>query len=404
MHYISVLNNITNFDSSKLKLEELGLIVKEYDDLYLVKYEKEKSMMENEDVRKCRGVILEKNTNKVVCISPPKSIDNDFYHKKYKGMNSENSLNVVIEEFYDGSMINVFKYKDINYISTRSCLGAHCKYSSIKTFNTMFSECINFELFDKLDNNYCYSFLLQHPDNRIVKDYSEPSSILVMTTRINDDNTIHILNTIETQELLSRCDVQLKTPKIYNIESMDKIYNEIDNLNDSDQGFVLKLYDNGIDNRSKIRNMRYNEIRKLKGNQTNNMYKYFELRKNQTIGEYLEYFPEDKDSFDKFRLELYTFTQRLFTYYQELKVRKNIRFLEIDYEFRPLINDLHSIYTTTQKQITKNDVINYLHGLNSAKILFVLNYSKKNNKNVIESASKSASTIVNMNEYPILKN
>jgi hypothetical protein len=354
--------------------------------------------MENKDVRKCRGVILEKNTNKVVCISPPKSIDNDFYHKKY--MNSEKGLNVFIEEFYDGSMINVFKYKDTNYISTRSCLGAHCKYSSIKTFNTMFSECINFELFDKLDNDYCYSFLLQHPDNRIVKDYSEPSSILVMTTRINDDNTIHILNTIETQELLSRCDVQLKTPKIYNIESMDKIYNEIDNLNDSDQGFVLKLYDNGIDNRSKIRNMRYNEIRKLRGNQTNNMYKYFELRKTQTIGEYLEYFPEDKDSFDKFRLELYTFTQRLFNYYQELKVRKNIRFLEIDYEFRPLINDLHLMYTTTQKQITKNDVINYLHGLNSAKILFVLNYSKKNNKNVIESASN----IVNSNEYPILKN
>ena len=410
MHYISVLNNITNFIESKKKLEDLGLIVKDYDNLYLVKYDKDTSMMDNEDVRKCRGIILEKNTNKLVCISPGKSINNDYYHKKY--INLEDKSNIVIEEFYDGTMINVFKYKDTNYISTRSCLGAHCTYRSIKTFNTLFNECVNISIFDKLDNGHSYSFLIQHPDNRIVKDYSEPSSILVMTTRINDDNTIHILNSIETQDLLVSCDVKLKTPKIYNIESMDEIYNEIDNLNDSDQGFVLKYYDNGIDNRSKIRNLRYNEIRLLRGNNTNKMYMYFELRKNQNISEYIEYFPEDKKLFDEFRLELYTFTQRLFKYYQELKVRKKIKFLDIDYEFRPLINDLHTLYKTTKKQITKNVVINYLHNLNSAKILFVLNYSKKNSsnsqttKNTSENTSENTSQeqhIISTTEYPLLK-
>ena len=127
----------------------------------------------------------------MVCVSPPKSIDVDFYHKKY--INS-NSKDVIIEEFYDGTMINMFRHKGVNYVSTRSCLGAHNKYRSIKTFNTMFSECIDFELFDKLDENYCYSFLLQHPNNRIVKQYKNPSCILTMTTKINEDNSIQILN------------------------------------------------------------------------------------------------------------------------------------------------------------------------------------------------------------------
>ena len=54
--------------------------------------------------------------------------------------------------------INMFRHKGVNYVSKLGCLGAHNKYRSIKTFNTMFSECIDFELFDKLDENYCYSF------------------------------------------------------------------------------------------------------------------------------------------------------------------------------------------------------------------------------------------------------
>ena len=124
-----------------------------------------------------------------------------------------------------------------------------------------------------------------------------------------------------------------------------------------------------------------------------------------------EYFPEDKELFDKFRHELYAFTTRLFNYYQDLKVRKNIRFLEIDYEFRPLINELHAMYTSTNRQITKNVVINYLHNLNSARILFVLNYSKKNSSNTNETATATATAngntnqehIVSSTEFPLLK-
>ena len=140
MHFISVLENIQDFDSSKKILQDLGLVIKEYenDNLYLVKYDKNKSLMDDEDVRKCRSVILEKNTNKLVSVAPIKSLDNDIYHKKYI---EDNGHDVVVEEFYDGTMINVFKYNDKVYISTRSCLGASCKFSSIKTFNTMFNEC-----------------------------------------------------------------------------------------------------------------------------------------------------------------------------------------------------------------------------------------------------------------------
>ena len=395
MHYISILNGITDFEQSKCILENLGLIVKDYNELYLVKYDKNKSKMDNEDVQKCRGIILEKNTNKLVCVSPPKSIDTEFYHNKYI---KKNSKGVVVEEFYDGTMVNMFRYKDKNYISTRSCLGCHNRYRSVKTFNKMFNECIDFNILEKLDANYSYSFLLQHPDNKIVKEYKTPSIILVMTAKLNEDNSINILDNKETIDLLSKCNIMIQTPRLLNIESMEDIYKEIDSLNEREQGLVLKFYENGIDNRSKIRNLKYNEIRQLRGNDTNKMYMYFELRKQQNVVEYLDYFPEDKELFDKFRLELYGFTQRLFNYYQELKVRQNIKFLEIDYEFRPLINELHDIYVSTNKHITKNIVINYLHNLNSARILFVLNYNRNNSNKEINPPHD-----IYKNDYPLLK-
>ena len=400
MHYISVLDNIQDFEQSKVILQGLGLIVKEYekDNLYLVKYDKNKSLMDNEDVKKCRSIILEKNTNRLISVAPIKSLENDVYHKKYI---ENNVSNVVIEEFYDGTMINVFKYNNKVYISTRSCLGASCKFSSIKTFNTMFNECTNNEMLNKLDSEYCYSFLLQHPENKIVKNYNTPSIILVKTSRICNNN-IEVLNRDETIRHLSNCGVIFTLPKLYELDSMESIYFQIDKLHDSDQGLVLKCYENGSDNRSKIRNTRYNKVRLLKGNSNNKMYMYYELRRNQNVVEYLEYFPEDKELFDKFRFELYNFTQRLFNHYQNLKVKKTTSFLEIDYEFRPFLNELHTLYNQTKVPITKNKVIDYLYSQESARLLFAINYSKKHDKK--ESLSELQSKILNPVEYPVLKN
>ena len=121
----------------------------------------------------------------------------------------------------------------------------------------------------------------------------------------------------------------------------------------------------------------YNKIRFLRGNTNNKQYLYFELRKNQNVSEYLEYFPEDKEFFDQCRFKLYNVTSRLFNYYRDLKVNKTIKFLEIDYEYRPLINELHSMYQSDNKITTKQKVIEYLHKQQTPRILFVLNYKSR---------------------------
>ena len=378
MHYISVLDKITDFQQSVQALEALGLVVKEFGDLYIVKYDKSFSQMNNLDVIKSRGLVLEKNTNKIVCVPPPKSLDINYYHNKFLNNDSEG---VVIEEFYDGTMINVFKHNNVINIATRSNIGANCKWNSSKTFNLLFNESMNIDDLNTIEEGYSFSFLLQHPENKIVKEYIQPNCILTMVSKINDDNTVKILNREETENLLKIYKLNLELPNVIETTSMEDLYKRIDSLNDREQGYILKYYcSDGFDNRSKIRNLRYNRIRSLKCNTNNKMFMFYELRKQNNIMEYLHYFPEDKELFDNFRMELYNFTSKLHTFYLNLKIFKKLKFLEIDFEFRPFINELHTLFTETGKVITKRVVIEFLHNLETPRLLFAINYKKKQAK------------------------
>ena len=50
---------------------------------------------------------------------------------------------------------------------------------------------------------------------------------------------------------------------------------------------------------------------------------------------------------------------------------------EIDFEFKPLVSDLHNKYLTEQIITTKDRVIRYFNNLDIAKQLFVINYKKR---------------------------
>jgi hypothetical protein len=118
-----------------------------------------------------RSVIL--SGSNVVSFAPPKSLSGENFMLKYP----TKTQTIVAEEFIEGTMINVFF--DPTYgangcwqISTRNTVGANVSFYkwSNKTFNQMFLEACavcNFDI-QTLNPKFCYSFVLQHPDNRIV--------------------------------------------------------------------------------------------------------------------------------------------------------------------------------------------------------------------------------------------
>ena len=372
MPYLKCISGITDFETTKKILENKQLVVKEYGNLFIVKYDKTMSDMNDPDVKRCRGVILEKNTNKLICVPPPKSETVEFF-------NTVPIPNTVFEEFVEGTMINIFKHEGKVYMSTRSCIDALCNFYSNKTFNTLFSEVIELSKFDIMDDNMNLSFVLQHPENTIVTQYEKPEITLVYGVSIEDDKVVNY--TIDDLNLkLTEKKLEFKLPKKYVVNTHLEIYDTINGLNHNEPGIILKNLDTTY-LRSKIWNQHYSYVRKLKGNSSNKKFMFLELRKNNAIKEYLKYFPDDDELFEIYKLELYDTTTKLFNFYQNWKVRKNSdgqhiyqKVTEIDYEYRPLCIDLHEEFKTTKQITDKRKVISYINNLPIAKLLFVINY------------------------------
>ena len=372
MPYLTCLSNITDFSEAKQILEEKKLRVVDtgIDDLYIVKYDKSVCDMSDMDVKRCRGLILSKTNNQLVCPVPSKSESIDYFIENWNDNN-----NFIIEEFIDGTMINMFTHNGTNYISTRSNLGARCRWSSSKTFRIMFDECTQDINLESLDTDYCYSFVILHPDNRIVKQYTKPSLCLTMVSKILADGSVEYFDPevfLKNNPFMNSLNIIVPKKLIFSCHIAD-MYKYIDNFKNNEQGLVLKKKNN-IQYRSKIRNSTYNYIRSLKGTTNNKMYLFFELRRNGGTKEYLKYFSEDTDIFEEYRKRLYTITNNLLQFYLRCFVKKEINHRDVEYEYKPLVSDLYKAYKLDSLVTNKTKVINYLHRLPIPKLIFVMNY------------------------------
>jgi hypothetical protein len=356
---LSYLNNVEDFEASKKILIEKGLIVKEYKDLglYIVKYNKGENVTLDDDAAKCRGLIMDYSNN-VVCIPPMKSIDTQYLP----------TGDIVYEEFIDGTMINVF-YHNGWHISTRSCIGANCRWYSNTNFSDMFDESKTFDI-NKLDPIYCYNFVLKHRDNRIVTNYQSNDIVLVGAFEMKSQN--YIDTNFMKEYLKTNFNIDVEIPIRYQFDNIQDAHLYASNLNFEQLGLVLK-----IDKwRSKLSNPHYNYVKYLRGNNRNIKYTYFELRRAGLLNEYLNYYPEYDEQFNKFTKELYAMTRKLFNYYQNFRVRKTITYEQIEYPYRPLLYTLHGDYLKTKNIISFVRVKEFVNAMPSAQILFVLNYKE----------------------------
>ena len=373
-------NNILNVNEYFTKSQQLYKIVKYNKDL-----------MDEQTVTKFglfRSVVINKN-NQVVSVSPCKSVKLDNFFEKY----SENTDSIIGEEFIEGTMINLFWDPSLGLtgaweIATRNTVGAHVSFyknETSKTFNDMFCEaCLYNNLnINLLDTNYCYSFVLQHPDNRIVVPFKQPQLFLI--------EIYQIVNTLKSINVYNQCisdfvnlgfdKSTVKIPEVYKYKNYQDLIDKYASNNSSYDilGIVFKNLATG--ERTKKRNPVYEEIKGLKGNQPKLQYRYLCLRKEGRVSEYLEYFPEHKTNCNKFRQQLHEFTNTLFSNYKECYVKKQKKITDFPFQYRHHMICIHNIYRTellpNRLFITNTHVIKYVNNLHPSQQMFSLNYNMR---------------------------
>jgi len=344
----------------------------------------------------CRSVIVNSN-NQVVCFSPPKSVKSDIFIEKYNIKNDT----LVAEEFVEGTMINVFWDQNIGLsgaweISTRNTVGAvssFYKSPNSKTFRTMFLEAAaNNKLdLDTLHKNFCYSFVLQHPENRIVVPFKIPQLYLISMYIIDnsDKNNIKVYSVDKSNFLNLHSNTGVKIPTVYIWNTYADLIDKYASMNTSYDVLGVVVYNNETGERTKIRNPVYEEVRQLRGNQPKLQYQYLCLRKEGKVGDFLKYYPENKKEFSNFRDQLHLFTNTLFTNYVSCYIKKEKPLLEFSEQYRTHMFNIHKQYLDDLKEkkmyVTNSVVIKYVNNIHPSLMMFCLNFQmRKRNVDLIK--------------------
>ena len=367
-------------ENKKNNIKQEQIIVKDNnEEKYILKYNKKYITETNDtDLGLFRSVVcaIINGNLEVLSFAPPKSLNKN-------GFMQENNINECSQlDFVEGTMINVFwdKTADEWNIHTKSCIGARCSWNSDKTFRFLFLDAMNEQQieFEDLNKNYCYSFVLQHPENKIVVPLTEKKIILTNVYEINNEG--------ENVSITTRPDVvkefksNVHQHSVQSFEFWDDLLEHYasDNMDYTQQGIVIV---NQQGHRIKIRNRNYERVKHLKGNNPKLQFHYYYLRQKGMVTEFLKYYPEYRPLFSQFRNDMHSFTSQLHVNYINCFIQKQKKLSDYPYQFKPHMYALQKMYIdelfAEKKYVNKQVVIDYVNSLPPQRLMYAVNYIYK---------------------------
>jgi outer membrane protein W len=159
-------------------------------------------------------------------------------------------------------------------------------------------------------------------------------------------------------------------------ELIDHFFSE--NLDYKIQGIVIY---NKRGERTKMRSSNYEKVKHLKGNSPKLQYRYYQLRQQGVVKDFLKYYPEYKEEFFNFRNELHKWTNQLYQNYINCFIKRQKPLAGFPYNFKTHMYKIHEIYLfdlkSDQKYVNKSVVIDYVNNLPPAKLMYSVNHIKK---------------------------
>jgi hypothetical protein len=375
------------FDFNRIAEKEYcdskDITVKQINGYYLMKYKKNKLNSDNiETLGLFRSVIV--NESQVLSYAPPKAITQDYFDE---WMTHENDK-YIAQPYIEGTMINLFWSPNIDdwEITTRSNIGANCHYNMDDklTFRTMFLESMVYSdvSFDSFNKEFVYSFVMQHPKNKRVVPVNNPCIYLVNIYRLVDNYCVVPVTTDggEEGDWYNFRNVQIPS-YLPNMTSYKGFMQYMNDLVDAEYsyvypGYVIKTRDSV--RRLKVINPSYQYVKNIKGNTTKIQYRYYILRHENKVSEYLNYFPEHKKKFSQLRKDLHDYTSQLYAMYVSCYILKEKELKYFPKRFRTNMFHLHAQYIENKEKITFKKVIEYVNTMDAPLLMYCMNldYSK----------------------------
>jgi len=362
-----------------------------------------------------RSVILSYPENEIVCFSPPKTHDVSEFMKTHSLALDTLALDTLalhaedihVNELVEGVMINVFYDTRIALweISTKSAVSGKYSYAAKRsralplqenppTFLQLFLDALRVPdadsldevaLFRELPKEMCYSFVLQHPKNKICSSVSEPAVYLVAVYRITNPTLT------ETEPSY----VQLIHPRVYQnwhvfqtSTNPIRFPNEVDttqtlheivcreiSIHRTTDSRGIMITDVTSGNMYAIQNVEYMKAFRYRNARDDLFfYKYICFLRLGKVSDYLAYYPVDKKAFLRFSARWNEFVENIYTSYVTKYVFKRPMAIHERYN-RHIYKLHHDVYlpslrcdNKTQK-ITRAVIRDYMLGYEPRVVL-----------------------------------
>lgn len=307
------INNHKENWKELLQQPPYSLIIKEDDTYMLLKYSQIESDFSKKIVKECRGIILDKESLKVVAFPFTK-----FFNYGQVEAAKINWKGARVLDKIDGSLISLWYDRGEWHWSTSGNINASkTEFSlpdlvqlkcSMKTWKELIESADNYGdiQWENLNKNCTYMFELVSPYTKIVIPYPY--------TRLHHLAT---RNNITYQE--EEQDIGIVKPKSYPIETLEDCVYAAEHLSKEYEGFVVvdKNY-----HRIKIKNPTYLMMHKMANNNQVTLKAILALLKSNDHEEFLSYFPEYVSTFNKVQEVLTQYEQEMVAdaeYYKRLK-------------------------------------------------------------------------------------
>ena len=344
----------------------------------IVRYDKKSSDMKNPLTKWLRSTVWDTQTNVPVCISPPKA-------EQAEQPPCDTSL--LVQDFLDGTMVNVFWIQEGDgwtaHISTRSQLGASGNFYSQRSFAELFQDALNEKgiSLDSLGESirsvfgkesfvraYFASFLLQHPEHRVVNRISKPALYAVHVGQTLGTGVVKIQDITEStpNELLQG--MAIKQYPMTGFKKDDDYNSFVNGLLRTQKWFWQGLtFKDAQGLRWRMRNPEYLNVRALRGSEALPLERWLRLRRNGQVVEYVKCYPEERQMFWDFEQRFRQLTSDVFTAYCSVHKSHESKLTDHPKHISPCVFRLHAHYLEhlkpEQQTVKMRDCIEVINGM-----------------------------------------
>ena len=354
-HITQYLSKHSNNDTLYDELSQHFKII-DNNHIFMLRYLKGKSS--NDFIRKTRGIIIDKETQRIICYP----LEGKISLQEFKNKNDYS--NVVVEESIDGTLINMYHYNHMWYFSTRSTLNGECFWNSNQSFKELFINTLsqyNLQM-KQLNTSFTYSFILCHPETRNVTLYKKPRLYHVLTRDLNSFNEININLGIPKPKILKLDDIN-----IIDCHNYDDLIQYCSRLHFNQEGIML--YSKDRQYRTKIKGKNHIKVKHIRGNHSNIKYAILDsLRSSPTknIQTLLKYYPEYTNTYTRIVSKIDILQSEILYIYTNIKKLKQKQF-QYHLKYKKAIRELHNQYIYLIKNY-KPSIHNYKPCINACKV------------------------------------